>query len=612
MSNFHFADSNRARLRVIKEADNAWGSTPATGVSRELRYKGSTINATKTTVVSDEIRADRMVEDQIETGAKTGGDVQVEFSAGSHDDFMESFMYGAWTRPMTFDLAEGVILEFANASTLYIKGVDKTDYFFAGRRIVTSGFAVPANNDYFEIQAIVFNAAANRTEMTLTAATAVAERGSAYSVVYDANDVIVLKNTHIRAGTAGEDCFDSNGANAFAGAIAAGHLAVGQKVFVEGLGFEVGSVEFVGQPNAGSKLTISDNDKTVVYQFGGAYTQQVVAVDLGTDAAATAEAFFLAINKSRVRSDLAVSATIAGAVVTLKNLHVVDGSIIKTSDTAAAMTVTAFAGGEASLRGVFKIETLTDDKLNVSPSPATFANAGALAVTIKGSMLRNPHIADEIIPQSFSIETGFEDVGQYFIADGLRVGTMAYTISSGAILDGTYGFSGRGTKRQGVTKLGADPYTVLDTTDTSIANATTNVGQIKINGEAMSTAVQSISLSGNNTLRDQMAVGNKFPVGIGAGRMEITGNLTAYFADGSLWDMFIEHAVASVEFSVEDVEGHHYEFTIPSAHFSTDTVNPAAGNQDVLETMEYQAKRDPVTNCQIQLDRFSPVHPTAA
>src|SRR4051812_34269245 len=114
-----FADSNRARLRYIKEDVNGWGSTPSTGSSRELRYTGSTINANKTTAISDEIRADRMVADYIETGANSAGDVNVEFSAGSHDDFMESFVYGHWTRPMTFDSVKGANLEWANTTTLY-------------------------------------------------------------------------------------------------------------------------------------------------------------------------------------------------------------------------------------------------------------------------------------------------------------------------------------------------------------------------------------------------------------------------------------------------------------------------------------------------------------
>lgn len=607
-----FADSNRARLRYTKEDDNAWGTTPSTGKTRELRYTGSTINANKQTVVSEEIRADRMTADYIEVGANSAGDFNIEYSAGSHDDFLEAAVYGAWTRPMTFDSIKGVNVAWGTTDTLYYKGRDVTDYFIVGRRVKTTGFLIAQNNDYFEIAAITFNAGANRTEIQMTAATATPELGTDYTSMIDANDVIVLKNTAIRAGTAGEAAFDSNGTNAFAAAIAAGHLVSGQKVFIDGLGIESGVVEFTAQPAVGSKVTIDDGEKTLVFQFGGSYPPSVEGVELGSGASATAENFADELNKKRVRGELNVSATVAGGVVSIKNINRTGGQILETLDSGAAITVTDFTGGEASLHGVFKIASITDDQITVSPAPATFANGTALAVTIKGSMLRNPSNADDITPQSFTIETGFEDVSQFWITDGLRVGTFSYNIASNAILTGSYGFNGRQTKRQGTTKLGANPYTVLGTTSTPVTNATVNVGAIKINGETLSTAIQSITINGNNNLRDQNAVSYKFPAGIGAGRFELTGNLVAYFADGSLWDKFIEHETVSVEFSIEDVLGNHYEYTVPAVNFTTDTVNPPGGNQDVMENMEFGAKRDPATECEFQVDRYSSIFAVTA
>lgn len=607
-----FADSNRARLRYIKEDDHGWGTTPSTGVTRELRYTGSTINANKQTAISDEIRADRMVADHIETGANTAGDFKVEFSAGSHDDFLESFVYGHWTRPMTYDSVKGVNLEWFNASTLYIKGTDVTNYFFAGRRIKTDGFLKTTNNDYFQITSVTWNAGANRTEIVMSTATASAELGSATTSMFDANDVIILKNTGIRAGTAGASAFDSNGGNAFAAAIAAGQLSVGQKVFVDGLGIETGTVAFTGQPTAGSKVSVFDGAKTLVFQFGGSFSNAVDGVALGSGNDATAQNFCDELNHKRVRGELNISATIAGHTVTIKNLNRTGGSILEVLDAGTAMTVTQFSGGNTTLHGVFTISSATDDVLTVSPAPSTFANGGSLAVTIKGSMLRNPSIASDITPQSFTIETGFEDVDQFWLADGLRVSTFDYSIASNAILTGSFGFMGRQTLRQGVTKLGTAPYTVLGTTSTPVANATVNVGEIKINGEVLSTAVQSITLNGTNNLRDQNAVGHKFPAGVGAGRIEITGNLVAYFADGTLWDKFIEHDTVSIEFFIQDVLGSHYEYTVPAVNFTTDTVNPPGGNQDVMENMAFGAKRDPATQCEFQVDRFSSVFATTA
>lgn len=607
-----FADSNRARIRIAKELNNAWGVIPASGVTREMRYTSSSLTPAKNTVISDEIRADRMVPDHIEVGASSSGDINFDFSAGSHDDFFESFMYGAWTRPMTFDMSRGTSLTWANSSTLYINGHNVINYFTAGRRVRTNGFLNAVNNDYWQISTITWNSGANRTEIVMTASTAVAEAGQAVSVLYDANDVIVLKSTVIRAGTSGASTFDSNGGNVFAGAIAAGQIVAGQKIFVEGLGIETGTVTLSGLPTAGARVTIGDGKKTWIFQYGGSGGNSVTVVTIGANATDCATNLKIAINQERLNGNLDCSAKSTAGVVTVKNQNATGGSIVE-SVLDGNVAVATFSGGDASVRGVYTIVAATDDVLTVSPQPATNANGGALAVTVKGSMLRNPSLATDITPQSFTFETGFEDVSQYFLVSGLRVGTFNLNFIANEILKGSFTFMGASAARQITSKLGdIGTYSALQTTATTVMNATVNVGSLKVNGQPMSTAIKSIDLKGNNNLRDQNAVSYKFPAGIGAGRMEIDGTISAYFADGSLWDKFIAHNTASVEFNVSSVETHHYEFTIPAIVFATDKVSPSGGNQDVMEDIEYKAKRDPVTDCQIQIDRFSCTYPPCA
>lgn len=606
-----FADSNRARMRYIKSFDG-WGTIPATGRTRELRYTGSSVTASKETTTSEEVRADRMVSDIVETSAKSAGEVNIEFSAGSHDDFLESFMMGAWSRPMTFDSVKGISVQVFDLDTIYINGADVSDYFFVGRRIRLDGFVNPANNAYAAITAILFDAPNNRTEITVSGMIGVAEAGTVASAMYDANDVVILANTAIRFGTvAGQ--IDSNATNAFASAIAAGNLLPGQKVFIETtLGFGTGAVTLTTNPSAGSRISINDGKKSVNFQFGGVASQTAVMVAIGADITTTSVNLAAAVNRQRALVNLSASASAALGVTTVRNLNGAGGAIIEVSDVGTHYAVTTFAGG-AAIRGIYTLTTVTDDVITVSPAPPVNANASTAKVTIKGSMLRNPSRAEDITPQDYVIETGFEDVAQYYIADGQRVGGFNYDFTSNAILKGAFTFSGRGMQRQGATKLGDEAaYTVLGTTATPVANSTVNVGSIIVDGAELSTALQSISLTGDNALRDQNAVGYKFPAGIGAGRMEISGSVNAYFADGSLWDKFIEHKTVSLTFPVTDGEGHRYDFTIPAVVFSTDTVTPSGGNQDIMEAMEFMAKRDPATGCQIQVDRFSCVYPTTA
>ena len=612
------AESNRAVIRYIAEDNDCWGVTPASGKSREMRLTGSSLAAEKETVVSEEIRADRMIADVIETAASSGGDVDVEFSAGSLDDFWQAFLLGMWTRPMTFDKFEGTsvsIADNAGTSEIMISGTDYTNYFVVGRRIKTEGFINPANNDYWQVASVSFGSGV--TTIVTTGTTAVDETGRATSRVMDANDTIILKNTDIRAGTSGAYAFDSNGNDAFASAIAAEQLVVGQKIHVSGLGYETGTFAFGGQPSDGETVTIHDGERSVVFEFDNdsAFTRGYVGVTIGGSAAATAANLQAAIMDQLWKGKIQCSASVSTTTVTVRNLHpdqVTNASLTALSEaTASAVTATTFSGATATF-GVFTIVSLTDDVITVAEPVATNANSGTLAVTIKGSHLRNPGNPADITAQSFTIETGFTDISQYVKQTGMRVGSIEQAVSSGELVTGSVSFMGKDTTISSTTTIGASPYTPLASTATPVLNATTNVGSIYKNGELLATALQSIEISGEAALREQRAVGSRFPAGIGTGRFNLTGTITSYFETTEMYDHFLQHDTISLAFDFKDNESNVYWYTIPALKVTSDPIAPGGIDQDVLEELEFTAIRDPGLNTMFMIDRFSSVIPATS
>jgi hypothetical protein len=598
MSNKLLADSNRASLREAVEATTDWGLTPANGVTRAIRFTSSSISVKKDTAVSNEIRDDRMVSSVIETAASSGGEINFEFSAGNQDSFLERALMSYFTRPMTFDFFRGQNVSITDATHVVIAGTDVSAYFTVGRRVKLSGFVNPANNTFGQISVIAF--AGGNTTVTLTSVALVAEAGSAHTTVADANDVLILNNTGIRAGTAGAPAFDSNGGNAFAAIRAAGQLNSGQIIHVEGLGYEQATITLASVV-AGDVLTLSDGGDPVTFVAGTDY-------DISGADAADAAALAAAINAHRVSGFLQFVASSALGVVTVINLNKVGGSI---TEVAATITETAFAGGNAALGGFYTVINATDDVITVDRPVATVV-AGA-KITIRGSMLRNPSVSTAITPQSSTIETRFFDVQQSFITDGLRAGGVSLNIASNAILTGSIKIEGRQTIRQATAKL-SNPanYTPLDANACECVSATANVGALKSNGIALTTAIKSIEVSIEGNLRQQQAVGSKFPVGIAAGRLNVTGKLDAYFADGLMYDHFLEHETVSLQFPVTDVDGNCYYFTIPAFKVLSDPVAPGGIDQDVMEQMEFTAFRDGATKCMVQIDRFSSVRPVTS
>lgn len=601
------AESNRVILRILAEDDNCWSAIPANGKTREMRITSSSLAASKSTKVSAEIRADRMVPNIIEVAAMSGGDVSGELSAGSLDDLLQAFVLGTWTRPMTYDKFSGATVAITANNKVVVQGADYTAYFTAGRYIKTEGFLIPANNNYWLVSSVAY--ASGNTEITISGTPLSVESGSAYTKVLDANDVIIFKNTTLRLGTAGAQTIDSNGGNAFTAAKAAGQLVVGQTIYVEGLGYETATVTLSGLPADGDTVTVSDGVDTIVFEFdsNSAYTRGHAPVTIGVDEVATAvnlrKAILGALNERKVL----VSATDDGAgVVTLKNLRATGGSI---SESAANTVAAAFSGGDASKHGFATIVSVTNDVITIDRAITTDANAGAAAVSIKGSHLRNPGDLASIRKQSFVIESGFTDVSQYFVQTGLRVGSFEMKVAAGDIVTVKVGFEGKSTTTRATTLIGAAPYTQLASTATEVLNATVNVGSIKKNGVALSTALQSVEIKGDAALRSLKGVGSKFPVGIAYGRMSLTGKVVSYFETLEMFDHFINHDTVSLGFSFSDNDMNTYVWTLPAVKITSDPIAPGGIDQDIMEELNFVTQRDPVLNTQLMIDRFSSTLP---
>jgi len=97
-----FAVSNRVALRYV--AETVWNTTPATPTLLNLRFTSESLNYNADFIVSEEIRADRMVPDTVQVSASAGGDINGELSYATYDDWIEAAMFSTW---ITAAIAEG-------------------------------------------------------------------------------------------------------------------------------------------------------------------------------------------------------------------------------------------------------------------------------------------------------------------------------------------------------------------------------------------------------------------------------------------------------------------------------------------------------------------------
>lgn len=708
------AESNRAVLRYI--AESVWGTTPASGVTKTMRIKSSSIVASKETQMSQELRADRMVPSIIEVGASTGGDVEFELSAGSQDDFFKQFLLSAWTLDMNFWLVRGSSVTVTANNTITVTGADWTDWVVSGQYVKLEGFLTIGNNGYWLTTAVAYTS--GNTVITISGTPLVAEAGSAYTKIMDASDVI-LKST--ATAIVATNKINGGGANSFAGKT----LKVGQKIFIEGLGKETASIQMEAtNPTEGDEFSLNDGVSLVPFEIrtdSTAVAAGNVHVALSNTQATLADNIVAAVNdqfrKEKIRmtaaavagtkesgtvtfattaeigdtvtvddgvsgpitfifvasgatgllqvnigvsatesatnleakidahTSLNVTSTSLAGVITIVNDNYTGGAITNPIDgggditfvnfsggtdptvliknhrntggviteSLACLTAGSFSGGDATLIGVKTIASLPDDdSIVVAETITNNANGGSLTVVIKGSHIRNPGVVSEITKQSVSAETGFTDVEKYFSHDGLRVGSMSLSVSAGEICTGKVSFMGRQTVPRSATVLGDTPYTVMDTTNTEVLNATANVGSILKDGVALTTAITKIDLELDASLREQKAVGSRFPAGIGYGRFSLKGSFEAYFQNFDLWNAFLNHTTTSLAFQFEDLDHNYYSYTLPAIKLTADPVAPSGIDTDVMEPIEFSAQRDASLNTMFMVDRFSSIYPASA
>jgi len=219
---------------------------------------------------------------------------------------------------------------------------------------------------------------------------------------------------------------------------------------------------------------------------------------------------------------------------------------------------------------------------------------------------RGKTIVNGVAKSSMMVEQAFTDIGAFQLFRGQRVGTWSLNVESGAILTGSFGFQGtqvdidEQTPPTDPTWLGSGSY--LPATTSAVLNATSNVGTIVKNGSALATAVQSLSVDVDNSLRNQNAIGSKFPIGIGYGRLSISGTVSAYFQDMTLYNQMLNHDDVSMEFNFIDGAGNALHLEFPRVKFAASAPAPSGIDQDVMEDLDWQAIVDTTGTYMMRVD----------
>ena len=192
---------------------------------------------------------------------------------------------------------------------------------------------------------------------------------------------------------------------------------------------------------------------------------------------------------------------------------------------------------------------------------------------------------------SFSIQRSNPDVTQFMAFTGMTPSKMDFSVESGGLSSLSFDFMGKSAVNSASdllpgTTAASKTYDIHSGVSGSVCQLWE--GGLPITG----TFVKSLSLSYDNALRAQTALCTLGAIGIGSGTIQISGNLSVYFADATLFTKFKNNTNSSIIFSSVDGAGNGYIFTIPVANISSWKTNSSAKDQDLMVDIQFTGLRD--------------------
>lgn len=192
---------------------------------------------------------------------------------------------------------------------------------------------------------------------------------------------------------------------------------------------------------------------------------------------------------------------------------------------------------------------------------------------------------------SFTIEKNMTDVTVFEAFTGMTPSKMSIALASGSLSTINFSFMGKSAAMTVATAL---PGTPTASYNFDIQSGVTGTScQVWEGGAPLtSTFVKSVSLDYDNALRGQDALCTLGNVAVGSGTISLTGSMSIYFADKTIFDKFVANTNTSLIFSSMDGAGNGYVFSMPVVNISSYQVTAGGKDADLMAEIQFTALRD--------------------
>jgi Phage tail tube protein len=218
----------------------------------------------------------------------------------------------------------------------------------------------------------------------------------------------------------------------------------------------------------------------------------------------------------------------------------------------------------------------------------TPATVGTSVATCVVQTRRLTHGATQ---KSYTIEKHMTDIGVFMAFTGQTASKMSVSIQSGSLSTINFSFMGKLASATTTTQLPGTP-TASYAFDVQSGVSGTSCQVWEGGAPLTSTFVKSISFDFDNALRAQDALCTLGSVAIGSGTINLTGSMSMYFADKTIFDKFVANTNTSLVFSTMDSSGNGYVFSMPVVNISSYKVTAGGKDADMMADVQFTALRD--------------------
>lgn len=240
---------------------------------------------------------------------------------------------------------------------------------------------------------------------------------------------------------------------------------------------------------------------------------------------------------------------------------------------------------------VARISALTSTLITVTGTTLT-ASVG-ISAAITGRTLING-----TTKSSYFMEADFTDLTAVKYFQGMRVDGMSINVASQQVITGVFSFVGK----KGYTASTSRASTTTSAGTNTPMTAGANVTDIFENNVKLSTIVQSLAINLANNSRTRPQVGATNSAEPGDGGVDVSGNLTVYMEDKSLYDKMVDHTSSSIFVKMKDTSGNYIIVSMPTVYFQSGDPQAPGIDQDVFVSLDWTAIRNTTEDATIRMD----------